>query len=171
MRHINYLLLLVVIASCKTKVPMATLYFADNMVVAHRGAWKANNLPENSIAALRHSIELKCTGSEFDVRMTSDDVLIVTHDKDYNALIIEENTYVTLSKQRLENGEILPTLREFILAGMTNNSTTGLVCEIKPSKTKERGQLIAKKVMELIDELGADKYIHSFISFDYDILL
>jgi glycerophosphoryl diester phosphodiesterase len=30
-----------------------------NGIVAHRGAWKKNNLPENSIAALRHAIDLK----------------------------------------------------------------------------------------------------------------
>ena len=101
MRHINFLLLLVFLVSCKTKDPMATIKFAENKVVAHRGAWKTNNLPENSIAALRHAIELKCTGSEFDVRMTSDDVLIVTHDKDYNSLLIEENTYAELSKKML----------------------------------------------------------------------
>jgi glycerophosphoryl diester phosphodiesterase len=54
--------------------------FADNVVVAHRGAWKQKDIPENSIASLKHAIELNCTGSEFDVRMTADDILIVNHD-------------------------------------------------------------------------------------------
>jgi len=67
--------------------------FADNVVVAHRGAWKSNNFPQNSIASLKQAITLGCTGSEFDVRMTSDNVLIVTHDSDYNELDIEESTY------------------------------------------------------------------------------
>jgi glycerophosphoryl diester phosphodiesterase len=30
-----------------------------NAIVAHHGAWKKNNLPENSIASLRHAIDLK----------------------------------------------------------------------------------------------------------------
>lgn len=29
-------------------------------VIAHRGAWKNTNVPENSIAALQHAIALKC---------------------------------------------------------------------------------------------------------------
>lgn len=145
--------------------------FADNEVVAHRGAWKANKLPENSIAALRHAIELECTGSEFDVRMTGDNILVVVHDKKHNSRLIEESTYAELAEEKLKNGEILPTLKETLLVGMTNNTTTGLVVEIKPSITKERGQLIATKVVELINELNAEAYIHTFISFDYDMLL
>ena len=147
------------------------IQFADNIVVAHRGAWKANDFPENSIAALRHAIEMKCTGSEFDVRMTSDEVLVVVHDKKHNSLQVEESTYAQLSEKKLENGEILPTLKETLLAGMRNNTSTGLVVEIKPSQTKERGQLIAFKVVELVDAVNAHPYIHTYISFDYAILL
>jgi glycerophosphoryl diester phosphodiesterase len=72
--------------------------FANNVVVAHRGAWKQQNLPENSIAALEHAIVLKCAGSEFDVRMTKDDVLIVNHDADYHDLNIEEHDYGVLAR-------------------------------------------------------------------------
>jgi glycerophosphoryl diester phosphodiesterase len=83
--------------------------FANNVVVAHRGAWKQQNLPENSIAALEHAIALKCAGSEFDVRMTKDDVLIVNHDADYHDLTIEDYNYAVLAKFKLSNGEELPT--------------------------------------------------------------
>lgn len=144
--------------------------FADNVVIAHRGAFKKNNLPENSIASLKQAIALNCTGSEFDVRMTSDDSLIINHDPHFNKLDIETNTYATLSAFRLSNGEKLPTLREYILAGLENNRATRLVCEIKPSPAgKERGRVIAVKVADLIKELKAeDKVV--YISFDYDIL-
>ncbi len=145
--------------------------FANNVVVAHRGAWKEKNLPENSIASLKNAIALKCIGSEFDVRMTVDDVLVIHHDKDYNGLIIEETTYAELAKFKLSNGEKLPTLEEYIRAGMENNTTTGLVCEIKPSKTKERGKIIAEKVLALVKKLNADSYILSYITFDYDMIL
>jgi len=50
--------------------------FAQNPVVAHRGAWEQSNLPQNSIASLKNAIALKCTGSEFDVRSTAEDILI-----------------------------------------------------------------------------------------------
>jgi glycerophosphoryl diester phosphodiesterase len=140
------------------------------MVIAHRGAWKQENLPQNSIASLRHAIELKCAGSEFDVRMTLDSVLIVTHDEHYNGLLIEDTTYEELSKFKLSNGEKLPTLEEYIVAGKKNNSSTGLVCEIKPSKDKDRGIMIANKVINLVETLDATTYISYYISFDYNIL-
>jgi beta-glucanase (GH16 family)/glycerophosphoryl diester phosphodiesterase len=146
------------------------IVFAKNSIVAHRGAWKKNNLPENSIASLKHAIELKCTGSEFDVRMTADDSLIINHDPHYNNLTIETTTYADLIQFKLSNGEKLPTLREYILAGIENNSSTRLVCEIKPSEiSKERGQIIATKVVQMFQKLNADDFA-AFISFDYDIL-
>ncbi|MBA4318980.1 MAG: licheninase [Flavobacterium sp.] len=144
--------------------------FAKNSVVAHRGAWKQNNLPENSIASLKHAIKLNCIGSEFDVRMTADDSLIVNHDAHYNSLLIEKTSYSDLIKFKLSNGEKLPTLREYIKAGIENNRYTSLVCEIKPSEiSKERGQIIATKVVRLIEKLKAQHRV-AYISFDYDIL-
>lgn len=155
--------------SCKTTSQKVTS-FADNEVVAHRGAWKAKNLPQNSIAALRNAIELGCVGSEFDVRMTADEILIVTHDADYHGLQVEESTYAELSKTKLPNGEILPTLKDFISAGLTDNPGTGLVCELKPSKYKERNPIIAEKALELIKSMNAEHQILSYISFSYAIL-
>lgn len=146
------------------------IVFANNNVIAHRGAWKKNNLPQNSIASLKQAIALNCTGSEFDVRMTSDNILIVTHDSDYNNLIIEENTYADLAKHKLSNGEILPTFKQYLLAGMQNNPNTGLVCEIKPSKIKGRNIRIAEKVIDMVKEVNAEAFILSYISFSYEIL-
>lgn len=159
-------------SACVSTKPVAMnkLTFADNSVVAHRGAWKKNGFPENSIASLKQAIELKCTGSEFDVRMTADDSLVINHDPHYNNLEIEKTTYANLIKFKLSNGEKLPTLREYIKAGIENNTSTRLVCEIKPSEiSKERGQIIAKKVVELVQELNAS-HIVGYISFDYEIL-
>ncbi len=98
--------------------------FAENVVVAHRGAWKKNALPENSIASLRQAIALGCTGSEFDVRMTADDSLIINHDPRYHDLPIEQTNYADLLAFKLSNGEELPTQREYILARMRDNKTT-----------------------------------------------
>jgi beta-glucanase (GH16 family)/glycerophosphoryl diester phosphodiesterase len=166
-----FLVIIVLFSSCMvTRELNQAIRFSDNPVVAHRGAWKRNNLPENSIASLRKAIQLKCTGSEFDVRMTSDGTLIVNHDPTYHNLPIEETSYADLLTFKLSNGESLPTLKEYILAGMENNNSTRLVCEIKPSpKGKERGEIIAAKVLKLVHELKADKMV-VYISFDYDIL-
>ena len=158
---------MILIGSCSAT--KKTVNFSQNKVIAHRGAWKAKNLPENSIAALKEAIRNQYAGSEFDVRMTMNDSLIITHDPDYASLNIEETSYEDLSKFPLKNGEILPTLREYILAGLENNTTTRLVCEIKPSKNKERGLLIAEKVYQMVNELKAQHMV-IYISFSYDIL-
>jgi glycerophosphoryl diester phosphodiesterase len=144
--------------------------FVVSKVVAHRGAWKNNNLPQNSIASLKQAIEMNCSGSEFDVRMTADDSLVINHDPHYNNLPVENTTYADLIKFNLSNGEKLPTLREYILAGIKNNQTTRLVCEIKPSEiSKERGQLIAARVLQLVKEVKAQQMV-DYISFDYEML-
>ncbi|MGN7811519.1 glycerophosphodiester phosphodiesterase family protein [Flavobacterium sp. 22076] len=141
-----------------------------NAIVAHRGAWKKNNLPENSIASLRHAIDLKLPGSEFDVWRTADDSLVINHDAHYNKLLIEETNYADLIKFKLSNGEKLPTLHEYISEGMRNNKQTLLVCEIKPSEiSKERGQKTGVAAVETIKKLKANKNT-CYISFDYDIL-
>ncbi|CAM4154154.1 glycerophosphodiester phosphodiesterase [Zobellia nedashkovskayae] len=167
MRFIFLLMTMVLVGSCSSTKKTSGL--SQNKVVAHRGAWKAKNLPENSIAALKEAIRMQYAGSEFDVRMTANDSLIITHDPDYANLNIEDTSYENLIRFPLKNGEILPTLRQYIVAGLQNNTTTRLVCEIKPSTNKERGVLIAEKVYKLIDELKAQHMV-IYISFSYDIL-
>ncbi|WP_417443062.1 glycerophosphodiester phosphodiesterase family protein [Joostella sp.] len=140
------------------------------IAVAHRGAWKGKKLPGNSIAAFREAVNLECAGSEFDVNMTIDDSLVITHGPFYNKIQIEKATYAELQEFKLKNGEKLPTLNEFIKAGMYNNKTTLFFCEIKPSIiSKERGQIISKKIWNVFKKNKALKRV-VFISFDYEIL-
>ena len=51
-------------------------------IVAHRGYWasEAGGKSHNSIAALKAAQDLDFWGSEFDVNMTKDGVLLVFHD-------------------------------------------------------------------------------------------
>lgn len=161
LKQISLFAALIVFSSCTAQ---------KNAIVAHRGAWKKNNLPENSIAALRHAIDLKLPGSEFDVWRTADDSLVINHDAHYNKLLIEETNYADLLKFKLSNGEKLPTLYEYISEGIKNNRHTLLVCEIKPSEiSKERGKKTAELAVETIKKLRADKNT-CYISFDYEIL-
>lgn len=147
-----------------------TISFAANPVVAHRGAFKKNGFPENSIASLKEAIRLGCTGAEFDVRMTADDSLVINHDPHHNRLEIEKTSFAELRHFPLANGEPLPTLRSYLLAGMEKNLQTRLVLEIKPSGiSKERAKIIAGKVWQLVNELKAAPWI-VYISFDYEML-
>jgi glycerophosphoryl diester phosphodiesterase len=161
---------LALLFSCTAQKTSMTTSFRGNPVVAHRGAFKKNGFPENSIASLREAIRLQCRGSEFDVRMTADDTLVINHDPHHNGMEIEKTTYSQLIKTKLSNGETLPTLREYLQAGLQNNSHTLLVVEIKPSGiSTDHGRLIAEKAMRLVEELEAEKKV-AYISFDLAIL-
>ena len=144
--------------------------YTKDPVVAHRGAWKSEKFPENSIAALRHALKLGCMASEFDVRITADDILVINHDPEYHGLPIEQTNFNELKKILMKNGESIPTLEQYLLEGSINNYTTRLVLEIKPSEvSKERGRKIARQAGLLVQNLGLNAIV-DFISFDIDIL-
>ncbi|HET8735176.1 MAG TPA: glycerophosphodiester phosphodiesterase family protein, partial [Pricia sp.] len=89
--------------------------------------------------------------------------------KDFEGILISDTPYAELAGLRLSNGEKLPTLREYLLAGLENNTSTRLVCELKPAKTKERGQRMAERALQLVKELKAED-MTVYISFGYEIL-
>ncbi|MEP7267779.1 MAG: glycerophosphodiester phosphodiesterase family protein [Saprospiraceae bacterium] len=141
-----------------------------NPVIAHRGAWKAKDFPQNSIASLRNAIDLKCQGSEFDVRMTRDGMLVINHDEKYQGMDIETHDLNELLNIPLPNGEKLPQLSEYLKAGKKDNGHTRLILEIKPSTIGiEKGKLIAEKVYDIVQKIKMEKQI-TFISFDIAIL-
>jgi glycerophosphoryl diester phosphodiesterase len=141
-----------------------------NVVIAHRGAWKTKNLPENSIASLKEAIRLGCHGSEFDVHMTKDGILVVNHNADFLGMQIEESTYEQLLTKKLSNGESIPTAEEYIKEGIKQKGTR-LVFEIKPTKTGKSGDIvITDKCVALVKKLKAEAWV-DYISFSWDTML
>lgn len=126
-------------------------------------------LPQNSIASLREAIRLGCDGAEFDVHLTADDSLVITHDDDFFGKLIEEHTYAQLADKRLSNGEKLPTLQAYLSEGMKQRNTR-LFLEVKSSKDKNRTVQTAEKVVALVLEMGVQNWV-DYIAFDYDALL
>jgi glycerophosphoryl diester phosphodiesterase len=144
--------------------------FATNGVVAHRGAWKNTGAPQNSMASLKAAIDLGCAGSEFDIHMTADSVLVIYHDADYFGIPIQKENYSMLAIKKLANGESIPLLEDFIKTGMQQKQTK-LVLEIKPSvKGKEWALATTRKVVQLVQQMQAQRW-SVYISFDYEILL
>ena len=143
--------------------------FIRNSVIAHRGAWKNTGATENSIAALQHAIRLGCQGSEFDVHMSVDSVLVINHDPTIQGQTIYTSSSEKLLALKLPSGENMPSLESFIKAGMTQNNTK-LILEIKPTINKERALQLTKKVMDLVIKLKAQAWI-DYISFDYAICI
>ena len=145
-------------------------FIPKGKVVAHRGAWKAKKHPQNSIASLKEAIALGCAGSEFDVNITSDDILVITHGPRYHKMNIGKTTYKKLAAVSLKNGEKLPVLSEYLSSGIKNNTTTQLFCEIKQSSIgKERTLQMTQMILDSVEKLDASEYM-VYISFDYEAL-
>ncbi len=162
----SYLVILWVSAHFSLLIAQA---FHSNKIVAHRGAWKNAGVPQNSIASLREAIRLGCVGSEFDVRMTKDEVLVINHDAHYEGMDIEQTDFAELRKKPLKNGELIPSLEEYLKEGKKQKKTM-LVTEIKPSPAgKERAMKLAEKVVATVRKQKAQKWV-VYISFDYDIM-
>ncbi|MDR2652932.1 MAG: hypothetical protein LBC68_11605 [Prevotellaceae bacterium] len=143
--------------------------FEYNRVVAHRGAWKADKLPENSVASFKRAIELGCAGSEFDVYLTADSVLVLNHDADFQGLPVEKSTLAQLQQKKLSNGETIALLDD-ILKILTNQQNTLAFLEIKPSAvSKEHGFAAVDKILETVERYNAEDWI-TYISFDYSYL-
>jgi len=141
----------------------------NNIVIAHRGAWKKAGLPPNSIEALKVAIALGCAGSETDVHLTADGALVINHDAVWAGLQIHKNTLQKLQKTKLFNGEVLPLLTDFLKI-IQQQSKTQLVLEIKPSKKEKDGvKAIVQKVINAVIQMQVQLLI-IYISFDYEIL-
>ncbi|MEB2775093.1 glycerophosphodiester phosphodiesterase family protein [Algoriphagus sp. D3-2-R+10] len=164
MRITLFTLLTFLIASSSS---FAQKSFHKNKVIAHRGAWKAQSHPQNSIASLKEAVELGCEGSEFDVWMTSDGILVVNHDADFEGMDIETSTYKELLTKKHENGEKLSTVEEYLKAGKKQKGTK-LIFEIKPSKISvERSIEVAEKSVLAVKKMKAEKWV-DYITFSYE---
>jgi glycerophosphoryl diester phosphodiesterase len=142
--------------------------FIRNKVVAHRGAWKNTSVAENSIEALKHAIRLGCEGSEFDVHMSADSLPLVNHDPAIQGISIAKTNSRELLPLKLSHGETMPTLENYIKAGMAQNKTK-LILEIKPSELgKESSIALTRKIVPIVEKLGAQAWV-DYISFDFDV--
>ena len=139
-------------------------------IIAHRGAWKEFSLPENSIASLQKAIALKCYGSEFDVRRTKDGILVINHDPVHFGDTIELHNYTDLNKNKLSNGEDLPTLEKYFIEGTKNNASTLMICEIKEALTgADISQKTTTETIAMAKRLGIENKI-IYISFGFEIV-
>jgi len=161
-----YLIMIVLVSACHS-VPEPE--FAKNPVVAHRGAWKNTGAPQNSFEAFEMALDREYGGTEFDVHMTADSVLVVNHDPTYFGMPVQESTYRELNATKLSNGEDLPLLYNFLERGVKQESTR-LFLEIKPSERgPEWASATAAKVVGMVKSLKAEPWV-IYISFDMAIL-
>ena len=148
-------------------VTLAQAQKKASAIVAHRGYWncEAGGYARNSLAALESAQKAGFWGSEFDVNMTADSVLLVFHDAHINGKRIDQTPYAEFKDYRLENGEPIPTLDQYLEQAKKYPKTV-LVFEMKWHSTDE----IENRAIALsIEKLKAHKLFSPkrviFISF------
>lgn len=123
------------------------------MVISHRGDWR--NYPENSIPAIESLIRMGGDMMELDVKMTSDSVLVLMHDKTVNRMtngkgLVSDYTLDSLKKLRMRRAHNVttdsvrvPTLREAFEC-----------CKDRILINVDHAQDYYKEIVELADEMG-----------------
>lgn len=134
---------------------------ANFKVIAHRGCWKETNSVENSLESLFHAVRFGLNGVELDVCKTIDDSLVVAHGDKHGEYVIAKTNFATLRGVKLQNGEVIPTLTEYLSYYKQLDSKLELIVEIK-HKGEEELILNILKENDLSDDV-------KIISFGWDI--
>ena len=151
--------------------PLAADAQKQTGIVAHRGFWNCEEAgyAKNSVAALRCAQEAGFWGSEFDVNMTSDGVLIVYHDSDVEGKKIEKHPYAEFKDFKIKNGEVIPTIDQYLEQGKKYPETM-LVYELKPHSCDQVEDRFVEITIEKLKEHGLlDPERVMFISFSLHI--
>lgn len=157
----KYIILIVVLLSTLSS-------FAQPKVIAHRGFWDIDNGAHNSLSSLYRSYEIGTYGVEFDVWMTGDGELVVFHDEDINGVNIATASYNEIRDMKISNGEILPTLDNF-LTFAKNFPELKLILEIKSNISGDGyAKKLAKAVVDKV-ELHKLGYRTDYIAFSVDV--
>lgn len=144
--------------------------FINNKVIAHRGAWKNHEASQNSMSSLKNAIQLGCEAAEFDVWLSSDNKVILSHDPIIGGKKVEDTPAQTLMEIPLKNGDFVPALEEYLNC-IKNQNKTRLVLELKGSqKGKDRSLALADSAVQLVHQNKAQAWV-DYISFDYEALL
>lgn len=143
----------------------------------HRGA--AGEAPENTIAAARHAISRGTRRVEIDLRLSSDNQLVVVHDNNAERTAGVKQAITRLSTQQLsqldarkfgtpwprKTGCGIPTLKRYL-----NNSPEMQFyqLEVKSDQTTDIATTIDKLSEQFPSRASAKKIVVT--SFDYDFL-
>ncbi len=140
---------------------------AQTKVIAHRGFWDTEGSAQNSLASLKKAGEARLYGSEFDVYITADGVLVVNHDDSIPGHRLETATYAQLKDVTLSNGEKLPTLQQYLARGKRQPGTK-LILEVKSHKRVVNEDRAVKAIVEMVRRYGVE-YQVEYITFSMNV--
>lgn len=135
---------------------------AQTHVIAHRGYWDCAGSAQNSITSLKLADKIGCYGSEFDVHLTADNVIVIHHDPTADGIPIQTSTYKTLKKCVLKNGERIPTLEQYLKAGQSLK--TRLILEIKKQDVQSHEDSLVDETVAMVKKYGLESRT-DYISF------
>jgi len=140
-------------------------------IIAHRGA--SAEAPENTLAAVNLAWEQNSDIVEFDIHLTKDEEIVVTHDEDTKRITgkklkIKNTNYAELSKLDVGSffgeefkGETIPTLAQ-VLATVPEGKKVAIEVKCKGN--------IVKRLAEEIEKSGLTNDQIMVISFEYDVV-
>lgn len=140
---------------------------SGTQIVAHRGYWKTEGSAQNSIASLEKAIEIGCRGSEIDLILTTDGVLVLHHDDAIAGKRVDASTYAEIKDVKLSNGESLPTFDAFLAVARKQKGTKPII-EIKPHQTKQKEDAAVLAALDAVRRAGMNKRVE-YISFSKNI--
>ena len=124
-------------------------------VIAHRGYWKAEGAVQNSRASLQGAISIGAFGSETDVWVTTDNHLMINHDRTLNGVTLCQSTYDQCKDLTLGNGEKIPELHELLtIVKNATDSHTRFVIEVKDHGSKDLDVRAAEQTVAAVAAAG-----------------
>jgi len=145
------------------------------LIVAHRGS--SARAPENTLAAFQQALRDRADAVELDIRMTSDDEIVVVHDVTLDRTTDGRGRVSHRSLSELKSlsagswfhrrfsSETIPTLTEVL---DLLNGQMGVNIEIKKGPRRQHRRLI-EQVVRIIDDVHASRYV-MLSSFHYPSL-
>lgn len=140
----------------------------DTKAIAHRGFWKASGSAQNSLSSYQNANRIGCFGSEIDVWITTDGVVMVNHDAAFKGVTIETSTYAQVKDLTLANGENMPTLEEYLKCAKKGSAQ--LIIEIKSHQDLWRQNLCIDRTLDLVKKMKMQKRV-DYIAFSYAAVL
>ena len=160
--YIFLVILIAMCSSCKQE--------PNTKIIAHRGA--SGYVTENTLPAVKKALDLNADAVEVDIWRTTDDSLIVFHDRNTtrlanDSLVIPESDYKELRKLRLNGGTYIPTLRSVL---KILPSDTEIFIEIKCCWEEGEAGQVFPMLGDLLKETGTIEQA-SLIAFNMESLI
>ncbi len=160
--YIFLVILIGMCSSCKQE--------PNSKIIAHRGA--SGYVTENTLPAVKKALDLNAHAVEVDIWRTTDDSLIVFHDRNTarlaeDSLVVPESDYKELRKLRLNGGTYIPTLRSVL---KILPSDTEIFIEIKCCWEEGEAGQVFPMLADLLKETGTKEQA-SLIAFNMESLI